>query len=193
MRARFKELLFLRLGAQSLRCYGNIETAFGTGSFVRCVGSCSIGHALVGATPRKTATIVKLADNSGLILNDSTIGRGVAIVTGKDAEISVGKGSYVTDGSKLLASRSITIGARCAISWNVTVMDDDGHGENQVAPIIVDDDVWIGCNATILKGVTIGAGSVVATGSIVTRSFPPRSLIAGIPGRAIKENVKWKT
>jgi len=54
-----------------------------------------------------------------------------------------------------------------------------------VAPIIVEDDVWIGANAVLVSGVTIGKGSVVGAGAVVTRSFPPYSIIAGVPARTI--------
>ena len=55
------------------------------------------------------------------------------------------------------------------------------------APVIIEDDVWLGCNVTILKGVTIGRGSVVAAGAVVTKSCEPYSLIAGVPARVIKK------
>ena len=53
-------------------------------------------------------------------------------------------------------------------------------------PVVIEDDVWCGANVTILKGVTIGHGSVVAAGAVVTKSFPPYSIIGGIPAKLIK-------
>ena len=53
-------------------------------------------------------------------------------------------------------------------------------------PIVIEDDVWTGANITILKGVTIGHGSVIAAGSVVTKSFPPYSIIGGVPAKLIK-------
>lgn len=55
--------------------------------------------------------------------------------------------------------------------------------------VIVESDVWIGCNVTLLAGVTIGRGSTVAAGAVVTRSMPPYSVVAGVPARVIK--FKW--
>lgn len=54
------------------------------------------------------------------------------------------------------------------------------------SPVVIEDDVWIGANVTILKGVTIGHGSVVAAGAVVTKSCPPYSIIGGIPAKVLK-------
>ena len=53
-------------------------------------------------------------------------------------------------------------------------------------PVVIEDGVWCGANVTILKGVTIGRGSVVAAGAVVTKSFPPYSIIGGIPAKLVK-------
>lgn len=53
-------------------------------------------------------------------------------------------------------------------------------------PVVIEDGCWIGANVTILKGVTIGRGSVVAAGAVVTKSCPPYSIIGGVPAKVIK-------
>ena len=53
-------------------------------------------------------------------------------------------------------------------------------------PVVIEDDVWVGSRVIILKGVTIGRGSVIAAGSVVTRSIPPYSICAGVPARVLK-------
>ena len=65
-------------------------------------------------------------------------------------------------------------------------VSDDEKLPVQDAPVVIEDDVWCGANVTILKGVTIGRGSVVAAGAVVTRSFPPYSIIGGVPAKLIK-------
>jgi len=52
--------------------------------------------------------------------------------------------------------------------------------------VVVEEDVWIGCNVTLLFGITIGRGSVIAAGAVVTKSCPPYSLIGGVPAKVIK-------
>lgn len=70
---------------------------------------------------------------------------------------------------------------------DVTVEDKFVDGVNVYdQPVVIEDDVWCGANVTILKGVTIGHGSVVAAGAVVTKSFPPYSIIGGIPAKLIK-------
>ena len=70
---------------------------------------------------------------------------------------------------------------------DVTVEDKFVDGVNVYdQPVVIEDDVWCGANVTILKGVTIGHGSVVAAGAVVTKSFPPYSIIGGVPAKLIK-------
>lgn len=70
---------------------------------------------------------------------------------------------------------------------DVTVEDKIVGGENPFdQPVVIEDDVWCGANVTILKGVTIGRGSVVAAGAVVTKSFPPYSIIGGVPAKLLR-------
>ncbi len=70
---------------------------------------------------------------------------------------------------------------------DVTVADKLINGYNPYdAPVVIEDDVWCGANVTILKGVTIGRGSVVAAGAVVTQSFPPYCIIGGVPARLLR-------
>ncbi|NEE07867.1 sugar O-acetyltransferase, partial [Streptomyces sp. SID7499] len=55
------------------------------------------------------------------------------------------------------------------------------------APIVIEDDVWIGAAAVITQGVTVGAGAVVAAGAVVTRDVPAGTVVAGVPARVIKK------
>lgn len=73
-------------------------------------------------------------------------------------------------------------------------MDTDYHcieGSVATKPTIIGDHVWIGNKAVILKGVTIGQGAVVAAGAVVSRDVPAHTLVAGVPAKPIKRNVKW--
>ena len=67
----------------------------------------------------------------------------------------------------------------------IDVKEEDKLEENDL-PVKIENDVWCGAHVTILKGVTIGRGCVVAAGAIVNKSFPPYSIIGGVPARVLK-------
>lgn len=75
------------------------------------------------------------------------------------------------------------------IGRNYRSITEDEKPNGYDKDVIVEEDVWIGCNVTLLSGVIIGRGSTVAAGAVVTKSFPPYSLIGGCPARHIK--FKW--
>ena len=66
------------------------------------------------------------------------------------------------------------------------IMDSKEKLPENDEPVIIEDDVWAGANVTILKGVTIGRGSVIAAGAVVTKSCPPYSIIGGVPAKVLK-------
>lgn len=111
------------------------------------------------------------------------------------AVISIGDKSYVGDGTEIHAGERVEIGNGVLIACGCTILDRDYHklesDKECVEPVVIKDHVWICANCTILKGVTIGEGAVVAAGSVVTRSVPERALAAGNPARVIRENISW--
>ncbi len=183
-----------RLGAFS--CQGKVQLSLHrTSKVTNQSGRSLVGIRLMGdATARDDTTVVFADDRSSVNLHETLIGRGVHLGVGKGACLDIGRGSYINDGSRLHVGNSVAIGMRCAVSFGVTIIDDDGHGLGPPpysAPISIGDDVWIGSNVTILKGVSLGDGCVVAAGSVVTKSFPPRTLIGGVPARVLRSDVSW--
>ncbi len=113
--------------------------------------------------------------------------------------IQIGDNTFIGANSKLFIRSNIFIGSDCTISWNVQIADSDIHqmiigGQERPssAPIIIGNKVWIGANSSILKGVPLGDGTVVAAGSVVTQSFPLNSLVGGVPAKILKGNIDWK-
>lgn len=151
---------------------------------------------LLSAVP----TNIYISENALLSSGKSvSIGPGVNIIAKSKAEIHIGDSTYFTSDSHIEAVESIVIGANCAISWGVTIIDSDHHeieiegkSAEVTQPVKIGDHVWVGCNATILKGTVIGDNSIVAAGSVVKGEFPPNSLIAGNPAKVIRENCNWK-
>ncbi len=107
-------------------------------------------------------------------------------------ELIVGDDVYLNGGVSAVASTRIEIGDHTRIGDHTMLLDSDVHEVEQGAgvrraPVRIGRNVWIARNCTILPGVEIGDHSVVAAGSVVTRSVPPRTLVAGVPARPIRE------
>lgn len=110
------------------------------------------------------------------------------------ATITIGDNTYLNRRTEVSAAISVSIGANCAIGWDVLILDHDGHalpGRADGSPVQIGDRVWIGARAIVMQGVTIGSGAVVGAGSVVTADVPPRSVVAGVPARVVRENVDW--
>jgi len=132
----------------------------------------------------------KVIKKGGRILTGSCqFFEGVRLEVGADAVLRIGEGTYLNRNTVVVAERSVEIGRMCRIAWDVVIMDSDLHPmpgralENR--PVVIGDDVWIGCRCIILKGVTIGAGAVIAAGSVVTKDVPPGAIAAGVPARIL--------
>ena len=106
--------------------------------------------------------------------------------------IKIGKDVFVNSGCCFQDQGGVTLGDGCLVGHNVVfaTLDHDKRpgrrGDMTAAPIVVGKDVWIGAHATILKGVTIGDGAIVAAGAVVTRDVPPNTIAAGVPARIVK-------
>lgn len=117
--------------------------------------------------------------------------------------ISVGNNVGIGEGAIFIATKShIYIGNNIAFAPNVTIRGgnhrfdivgkwitdykDNDKKPTDDEPVYIEDDCWIASNAVILKGVTIGRGSIVAAGAIVNKSIPPYSIVGGIPAKIIK-------
>lgn len=116
------------------------------------------------------------------------------IVVFPGGSLSLGSG-YINSGLKLRCADRVTIGDGVALATDLTLLDSDHHSVNgkpvHSAPIVIEDHVWIGTRVTILKGVTVGEGSIIAAGSVVTKDVPPHSLAMGVPAKVVKSNVCW--
>lgn len=104
-----------------------------------------------------------------------------------------GENVFVNQGCTFMDGGGISIGDNVMIAPKVNLIT-GGHplplSERREytasAPIVIEDDVWIGAAATVTQGVTIGKGSVIAAGAVVTRDVPPATLAAGISARVIR-------
>lgn len=140
---------------------------------------------------------------------DSAIA-GKLLVFAHAGKIDIGESCYIGEGTRIWSAASIKIGNRVFISHNVNIHDTNTHSLNpriryehvarilsigdpstdefdiQSKPVCIEDDVWIGFNSTVLKGVRIGTGSIVAACSVVTKDVPEFVITAGNPAKVVK-------
>ena len=167
-----------------------------------CVGRHCVIHGHVGVNIAPSAK-VSIGDNfymsSGGHRNPLCCNIEGFFYAGENACICIG--NHVGMSSTVLrAAQSITIGNYVKIGANVKVMDTDAHAldfnvrrvreedakQKRCAPVVIEDDVLIGVNSIILKGVTIGARSIIGAGSVVTKSVPSDCVACGNPARVVK-------
>lgn len=106
--------------------------------------------------------------------------------------ITIGKRVFINSGCRFQDQGGITIGDDTLIGHNVVLATlnheiEPSKRKNMIpAPINIGKNVWIGANATILPGVTIGENAVVAAGAVVTKDVPENTIVGGVPARVIK-------
>jgi acetyltransferase-like isoleucine patch superfamily enzyme len=114
--------------------------------------------------------------------------------------IIIGEYSFIGINTEFNIRKKIVIGDNCLIASGCKFIDHDhGFSSRKIPinmqcdgielPIFLDNDVWLGVNVIILKGVTIGKGAIVAAGSIVNKSIPPYEIWAGVPARKISDRL----
>ena len=152
--------------------------------------------------------------NNGVSDDTITIGpdcriRGELFTFGHGGRIAFGQKCYLGSGSRVWSGVSVEIGDHVLIAHGVLIVDNLTHPINYLErrrhfedismtghslaidlgdkPVRIENDVWIGAHAIILRGVTIGARSIVAAGSVIRRDVPPDSMVAGNPAVVVRE------
>jgi acetyltransferase-like isoleucine patch superfamily enzyme len=152
--------------------------------------------------------VTKHADQ--LTIGEHCYIQGEIVLVSPDARCTIGHDCSFGEGSRIWVHDSVTIGNFVLIAHYVDIHDNNSHSldwrerrEDAVnvfqrgapidvtkipaAPVVIEDDVWIGAKSTILKGVRIGRGAVVAANSVVTSDVAPFTLVAGNPARVVRE------
>lgn len=106
---------------------------------------------------------------------------------------TVGERTFINEGCSFQDQGGIIIGNDCLIGHRCVIatinhnQNPDKRGDMVFLPVKIEDKVWIGANVTILPGVTIGEGSIVAAGAVVTKDVPGNSIVGGVPAKLIRE------
>ncbi|XQS16972.1 acyltransferase [Citrobacter telavivensis] len=173
----------------------------------------SIGDSILGRTfridyrvPRKKQSLS--IGNKCILLNDN-------IFESSEGFVSIGNNTFINSGTKLISRSSISIGDNVTIAWGCMIYDHDSHSidyrermndQNQQLqdwrsgsfianknwktvnskPIVIGNNVWLGFDVVVLKGVTIGDGAIIGARSVVTRDIPAWCVAVGNPARVVK-------
>jgi len=163
-----------------------------------------------GARLHHLARIRNTSGNSAHIcIGENSLILGELITYAYGGQIRIGEWCYVGDHSRIWSALEIAIGDRVLIGHNVTIFDNSthpiepglrhseyralvtqGHCEGKglaMEAVNIGSDAWIASNSIILSGVTIGQGAIVGAGSVVTKSVPAYTIVAGNPARRIRE------
>jgi maltose O-acetyltransferase len=167
-------------GRAVVRAHWYLRNATQVGERVRVWGKPSVtnrGTLRIGARVRLVSTIATLE-----------------IAVGSEGTLEIGERVFVNYGCSLGATKFIRIGAGSSLGPHVIIMDNDFHQldperRNEVPasePVVLENNVWLGARVIVLRGVTIGEGSVVGAGSVVAKDIPARCVAGGIPARVIR-------
>ena len=112
-----------------------------------------------------------------------------------EGRLRIGENTYVGPHCLLDLKGGVALGNRVTLSYGVTVLSHLDVGQSALASVyppstactVIEDDVYIGSNCTLLPGVTVHHGALVAAGSVVTEDVPPGTVVGGVPARHIKD------
>lgn len=150
----------------------------------------------------KSQGTILMIDSGGVL----SLGKNRLLSSGFSLKIENGGSVFIDEGvsfnrnGSIHCQESILIGKDRLFGWGCSIRDTYGHrifvnGKEQLitSSVFISDNVWVAAESSILKSVTIGSGSVVATRSLVNKSFPESNqLIAGVPAMVKKKNISWK-
>lgn len=165
-------------------------------------GKLSFGDHVKLATPVRVdgSGVVNIGHNCSLGFKLAIrVGNGEILVQARNpgSVVEIGDRCSLSNNISIIARTRIELGSCCIVGDRVTILDADFHeinpdvrikhgGPGKTEPVRIGQNCWIGTDAMILKGVSIGGDSIIAPKSVVTRSFPTRSMIAGSPAKLVK-------
>lgn len=162
-------------------------------------GIVRIGFGYVGVFDKNNSRSIWECTGNVLFRGATSIGHGSKLSISKNGKLIFGNNFCITAESQIVCNKKIIIGDNVLVSWQCLIMDTDFHNIfvndikiNDDKEIIIRNNVWIGCRSTILKGVEIYSGNVIAANTNLTRTIRKSNvIIGGNPGNIIKKNINW--
>lgn len=191
--------VFVYKGTSLKDCRGEIRIEI-DGSIK--TGMIKLGSPHVGFIDRVCDRTVWTQYGVLVIKGACEFGSGSKICIDKGGKLELGPHFMASGGSLIICNNEVSIGSECLLSWDVQIMDADFHKImddsivlNNPRPIRIGDHVWIGSRCTILKGVHIANGCVIAAASVISRDLLTENTIYGGHGKDIKElrnGIRWE-
>lgn len=162
----------------------------------------SFGLPINSFIDKRKSTVIDFRGKT-TIYGRCVFGSGSIVIVNKYGQMEIGEGFVCSGGLNIECHSKITFGNNCVLSWNITILDTDFHpiydglGKflNPNRPITIGDNVWIGCNSTVLKGVVIDDNVVVASTSTISKNITkPNTIVCSGSSeiKYIKDDIKWE-
>lgn len=149
-------------------------------SYKRCFGCSRKSFGYISSRTSFTTPFFISNPSNVFIYSTDAIGLN-AFISGTNAKFIVKYGGVIAEGLTVHTGNHVRIPGLF-----IAGVTEDIKPKGYDKDVIVEEDVWIGCNVTLLSGVTIGRGTTVAAGAVVTKSMPPYCICGGVPARFIK-------
>ena len=166
----------------------------------------SIGENSFLAYPEKIMNPTK--NQSKIVIGDNSVIHCQIQILGHGGQVKIGNHCFIGENSYIWSGKSIKIGNRVLIGHNCNIFDNDGHPFDKDerhrqfkkifstghpkninlsdSEVIIEDDVWVGANVSVLKGIRIGKGAIIGAGSIVSKDIEPFTVNAGNPSKILR-------
>ncbi len=199
LKSNFIYINFIKIPVKKFMCFlrgiksgTNTYISFKAG--LKKPGQITLGTNVVVEKYARLECVGKTAEMN---IGEATFIRPYGYIKADGSKVRIGKRCTFNDFSLINAVGDVTIGDDVHIASHVVIVSMNHIFKDPAKPIAlqgsskvgitIEDDIWIGTSAVILDGVTIGKGSVIAAGAVVTSSIPPYSIAAGVPARVIKK------
>ncbi len=165
-------------------------------------GMIQIGYGDVGIFDKKRSRSVWNVTGEVVFEGEARIGHGSKISVEENGVLEIGERFNITAESSIVVQKNVRFGKDCLISWDCLIMDTDFHkiydkkGGNIIntpQPVLIGENVWIGCRNLILKGAKIADNSVIGANSTLSKDISDQQgLFVGNPAKMIKEGIHWE-
>jgi len=168
------------------------------------------GNSLAIFGPSANICVPPRRTHANIVVGKHSLVDGELLIHDYGGKIEIGESTYIGKGSRIWSGENVRIGNHVFVAHNCTITDTNSHqysareraedyqrriiehkpfekGSIKTAPIVIEDHVWINFGVGILKGVRIGEGAIIGSGSLVTKDVAPWTLVAGSPAKFIRD------